>query len=175
MRRKRRVWLWILILSAVWLGCAMAIRASLPARLTDTETARLHEALTEWWGSDRDFYADVLYDSQGTPMWIYGESEGGCVIFNRITMRLSEAGEHRCYGDYHSVRKYYAAPLGHIVEAGAVPDELDGADEGFFFMGPNQHLNSFTPGVLGWILSNLKLPAETLNSLLSGNPLPLEY
>lgn len=172
----KRKWLPLLFITAfltVWLGCSLAIRAALPAQLTKDETALLREAVADWWGIDDGFYSDVLYDSQGTPMWMYGESEGGSVVLDRITQSFAEAGEQRYYRDYHDARKYYAAPLGHIVEAKDVPDDIDSADEGYFFMGPNRHLDSFSPGVIGWLWSNLKLPAQTLKSLISGNSLPI--
>ena len=175
MSRKVKTWLWVLGILILYFGISMAIRASLSPHLADRETALLREELISFWDSEESFYADVLYDSQGTPMWMYGECKGGSVILNRITQQLSEAGELRYYKDYHDVRKYYAAPLGHIVEAGYVPDDIDSADEGYFFMGPNRHLDSFSPGLFGWIWSNLKLPIETLKSLLAGNALPIKF
>ncbi len=174
MKRNWKICLWMIAALAVWFGSAIMLRASLSVQLTESENALLHDELCSFWDSDAAFYSDVLYDSQGTPLWMYGESEGGSVILNRVTQRFSEAGEQRYYADYHNVKKYYAAPLGHIIESKDVSNDLDDAEDGFFFMGPNRHLDSFSPGVIGWILSNLKLPAQALKSLLSGHTLPIK-
>ena len=173
--------IWILpALLLVWYGIALGLRAGLPETLSAEENAFLLQQLETWCMDTENARTDVLRDAQGTPRYMYVTSPGGYqdpelgtdsrdgyLIYDRFGRSFCSGGDHDRFAPYPEAQKFYEPPLSLVMQAKDLPEDVDPADEGYYLFGPGEHLDRFSPGVVGWLWSNLKLPAQALRGLIT--------
>ena len=173
--KKKGIWI-LLALLLIWYGIAMGLRAGMKETLSDGERAFLMESLRHWEMDSENASTGVLYDAQRTPRYMYvfspggfttEPSEAGYLIYDRFSRDFCSGGDGGgIYMEYQDVQQFYEPPLTHVIASKDLPEEIDPAEDGYYLFGPGQHLEAFRPGVIHWLWSNLKLPAQAIAGII---------